>query len=411
MQSTVSNNLLNTISSSKNPQLPGGPVQNNTQTSVNESADHFELLVTEQINTQISGGLHPGLQQGIQENVAKNSGNLAGNVLPYGNQQAAIPQALLREQLPGQVAATAALQNNSVLQDGLVGARIAADEFTVDKLKLGVTNTGLAKNDADSLLSMSASDNRFAKNLFAQQSIQNNINNFSTNSIAMGDRVLNQFFVELMESGSTLNNLNTQSNMKQGDVSLKTLLSLSSNEGANQPDLIRTDSNGSFTNASNNATSKPILNMMLPPSNVPAWQQSFGEKVMWMINQNIHSAEIKLNPPELGRLDIKISMQQQDQTAISFTSQNQQVREMIESALPRLREMLGDSGLNLSDVDVSDKSFTAKNGRDQFASNDQPGEAEVETSELENKDNSESGEVIEQQLYHAQESGRIDFYA
>ncbi len=410
MQSTVSNNLQSTILSSKNPQLSGERVQNSAQISVNEGTDHFELLVAEQINTQVLGGLQPGLQQGNEKNITKNSDNIPGKTLPHGNQQTAIPQALLRGQLPEQVAATAGLQKNGVLQDGLVEARMVINEFAVDKLNSGVI-TSLAKNDPDSLLSMSVSENRFAKNLFTQQSIQNNMNNSSTNPIAIGDRVLNQSFLELMESGSALNKLNTQSNMKQGDVVLKTLLSLSSNEGANQPDLIRTDSSGSYANATNNATSKPILNMMLPPTNVPAWQQSFGEKVMWMINQNIHSAEIKLNPPELGRLDIKISMQQQDQTAISFTSQNQQVREMIESALPRLREMLGDSGLNLSDVDVSDKSFTAKNGRDQFASNDQPGEAEVETSELENKDNSESGEVIEQQLYHAHDSGRIDFYA
>ncbi len=419
MQSTVSNNLLNTMLSSKDSQLSAELAENSAQASVTEDENRFELLVAEQINTQVSTNfidqsdtLQPDLQQGIQQNIAKPAGNLPGNVLPYGNSQAAILGALSH----GQVKEATGLQNNAVLPDELVGSRIVSRN-AVDELMPTVTNahlathlaTNLAKSDTDSLLLTGESENRFSRNFLLQHSLQNNTDNVATNFSAAGDKVLNQSFLALMESGAALHKLNTQSNMQQSDVSLKALLSLSSNDGANQPDLIRTDANASYTNSAVAATSKPLLTMTLPPTITSAWQQSFGEKVMWMINQNIQSAEIKLNPPELGRLDIKISMQQQDQTNILFTSQNQQVREIIESALPRLREMLGDSGLNLSDVDVSDKSFTARdNNKDQFSSNDQPDGSDVEAS---GSDASGSEDIIEQQLFHGQDSARIDYYA
>ncbi len=79
------------------------------------------------------------------------------------------------------------------------------------------------------------------------------------------------------------------------------------------------------------------------------------DKVMWMSSQNLKSAEIQLDPAELGRLDVRISLNQ-DQTQISFASAHPSVREALEGQVHRLREMFTQQGMNLADVNVSDQS-------------------------------------------------------
>jgi len=86
------------------------------------------------------------------------------------------------------------------------------------------------------------------------------------------------------------------------------------------------------------------------------WGQEVGSRVKWMVNSQIQSAELKMNPAHLGPVEVKISVQN-DQAIIHFSAQNGAVREALDSAMPRLREMLGDNGVNLADVDVSDQSF------------------------------------------------------
>jgi len=91
------------------------------------------------------------------------------------------------------------------------------------------------------------------------------------------------------------------------------------------------------------------------PVQHPQWNQSLGQSVQWMVNQNIQQAEIKLNPPDLGMLDIRITVNH-DQATVHFAAPNSAVRDALESAMPRLRDMLEESGISLADVNVSDHS-------------------------------------------------------
>ncbi len=88
----------------------------------------------------------------------------------------------------------------------------------------------------------------------------------------------------------------------------------------------------------------------MPPDH-PQWGQSFGERVVWLVNQHNTSAQISLNPPDLGRLDVRINLDQ-DQARVLFATPHESVREAIEAAVPRLREMLADSGVQLLDVGI-----------------------------------------------------------
>ncbi len=91
------------------------------------------------------------------------------------------------------------------------------------------------------------------------------------------------------------------------------------------------------------------------PVGKPGWSESVMQRVMWMSSQNISKAEIALDPPELGPMNVKISSSG-DQTSVVFTSNHGAVRDALDQGLPRLREMMENQGVNLSDVDVSDQS-------------------------------------------------------
>ena len=101
----------------------------------------------------------------------------------------------------------------------------------------------------------------------------------------------------------------------------------------------------------------------------PGWNQGMAKQVVWMVNQNIRSAEIRLNPANLGPVEVRIDMKD-EQVSVAFSSRHAVVREAVEMSLPRLREMLESNGLNLADTDVSQHSFSEQ--RNQQAGNDLP---------------------------------------
>lgn len=103
------------------------------------------------------------------------------------------------------------------------------------------------------------------------------------------------------------------------------------------------------------ATALPVAAVAVPLRQA-GWDQALGEQVQWLVGSKAQGAEIRLNPAHLGPMEVRIQIQQ-DQANISFTAQHSPVREALEAAIPRLREMLGDSGLQLNNVTVSDQSL------------------------------------------------------
>ena len=86
--------------------------------------------------------------------------------------------------------------------------------------------------------------------------------------------------------------------------------------------------------------------------NQAQWNNQVGDRIHWMISQGLRQAEIRLNPPELGMLEVRIHIQG-DQATVQFNTAHADVKDALDSALPRLREMLAENGLNLADVNVS----------------------------------------------------------
>lgn len=88
----------------------------------------------------------------------------------------------------------------------------------------------------------------------------------------------------------------------------------------------------------------------------PGWDAAFSQRVTWAATNNHQVAQLQLNPPNLGPVEVRITIAN-DQTNAVFASPHASVREAIEAALPRLREMLADSGLTMGNVNVSSQSF------------------------------------------------------
>lgn len=107
--------------------------------------------------------------------------------------------------------------------------------------------------------------------------------------------------------------------------------------------------------------------------------QDLVEKTGWLIEHKLDTAQIQLDPPELGPITVKIHTHQ-DQVSVTFVVNNPQVRDAMDQTLQRLKDLLQDQGIMLSHADV--------NGQRQ--QRDNPQEEESAESKLIEADEEES---------------------
>lgn len=103
-----------------------------------------------------------------------------------------------------------------------------------------------------------------------------------------------------------------------------------------------------------------------PLSQTAQWGADFG-RVMVQISQQagqnnqagLQTAEIRLDPPELGPLRIVLSVNDSVASAMIFAA-HAQTRLTVEQALPQLQQQLAQAGLSLGEASVSDQGFFAQ---------------------------------------------------
>jgi len=106
---------------------------------------------------------------------------------------------------------------------------------------------------------------------------------------------------------------------------------------------------------SQNNSSQTVQAAINTPLSHPAWGTDFSQKILWVTTQLDHTAELHLNPPNLGQLDVTIKVSG-DQASALFSSPHAAVRDAVEQALPRLRDMMAENGIMLGNAMVSDQS-------------------------------------------------------
>ncbi|MFV7770833.1 flagellar hook-length control protein FliK [Shewanella marisflavi] len=109
------------------------------------------------------------------------------------------------------------------------------------------------------------------------------------------------------------------------------------------------------------AESAPQYQLSIKPQGEPAAQmqemiQKFSpvmrQQLVAMVSQGVQQAEIRLDPPELGHMMVRVQVQG-EHTQVQFHVTQTQTRDLVEQAIPRLREMLAEQGMQLTDSNVS----------------------------------------------------------
>jgi flagellar hook-length control protein FliK len=96
----------------------------------------------------------------------------------------------------------------------------------------------------------------------------------------------------------------------------------------------------------------------------PEFGQALGERVSWMVDKNLNGAKLQVNPPQLGPIEVRISLQG-DHAQVWLTSHSAVTRDALESSSPKLREMLGAQGFGQVSVDISQRSFQERTAHSQ----------------------------------------------
>lgn len=177
-------------------------------------------------------------------------------------------------------------------------------------------------------------------------------------------------------------------------------LSGNTSDGAKTSALATSPPN--MQNAQPMAQAKPVF-----PVNItfgrPEWAGMVAERSAMMAAQSISSAELQLDPPELGPLQVKVSVNQDQQASVTFVSANPNVRDALDQTANRLRDLLNEQGVDLVDVDVSDQSFNQASSEEQNFDEYGTGSGGEDAADMEADAQSSTVWVSD--------ASRVDFYA
>ncbi|MEI6724165.1 MAG: flagellar hook-length control protein FliK, partial [Betaproteobacteria bacterium] len=99
-------------------------------------------------------------------------------------------------------------------------------------------------------------------------------------------------------------------------------------------------------------TPAPTVHMALPgPVGTPLWREEFAASVNLLTTQGVASAELRVQPAELGPVQVSIRIEG-GEASIACSAQHAQTRQALEDALPRLREILESNGISVGNASV-----------------------------------------------------------
>lgn len=141
----------------------------------------------------------------------------------------------------------------------------------------------------------------------------------------------------------------------------------------------------------------------------PEGQQQLNEKIRWMVNARNTMAEIRLDPPEMGSMQVRVNVAG-DAASVSFVVQSQQAKDALADAMPKLRDMLSEQGIELGDAQVRKDNSSGNESGQQLAKDGSRNHGDGNRGENDGLDEMDGARVIEQSVTRAAKGG-IDFYA
>ena len=112
------------------------------------------------------------------------------------------------------------------------------------------------------------------------------------------------------------------------------------------------------------ATGVRLTSAMTMPMATPEWRAELGDKIAWMVGRQAQVAELILNPPSMGAIEVRLNMNLAgNEAGAQFFSSNAHVRDALEAAFPRLKELMAEAGIALGNTTVSQQSFSGQQGQ------------------------------------------------
>lgn len=152
----------------------------------------------------------------------------------------------------------------------------------------------------------------------------------------------------------------------------------------------------------------------------PGWSDAFGQRIAFLAQQGSQTATLQMNPADLGPIQVRISLNDQ-QAKVEFNTLQQTTSDLITAAMPRLAAALEQQGLRLDEsrVTLHNQRSDAFNSASGFASRQdssgqQGGSASPQASALEHRQALElNQERAAQERSASRSSGKtaVDYYA
>jgi flagellar hook-length control protein FliK len=109
------------------------------------------------------------------------------------------------------------------------------------------------------------------------------------------------------------------------------------------------------------------------------------DRLMYQLNNKIQTAEVKITPEDLGSVQIKVNLQQ-EQLSVQFVVQQANAKELLEQQMPKLKELLQQQGLQLTEGQVEQRHANERRGNGEEKSGHRgysaTAEAEVELAHV-----------------------------
>lgn len=156
----------------------------------------------------------------------------------------------------------------------------------------------------------------------------------------------------LVAKMATVGSLHKQADLDSSLVSgMHALNSTLNSAGEHSAATLKADVGSSV----NGALRSPLAPALDTPIDSPQWKTDFSQRILMMTKDGVQTAEVRLNPPHLGPIEVRITLTE-DHASVNFSAHHTMTRDAIEGAMPRLRELFQSNGLTLSDAQVFDQS-------------------------------------------------------
>jgi flagellar hook-length control protein FliK len=174
-------------------------------------------------------------------------------------------------------------------------------------------------------------------------------NSQSLNSVSKSD---SQQIITTEQINPSIKPLSLFENTLKGEISLERARkenTYKTTEAAIQNNLINMSNNMNEVGATKVGTGQ------LHQETISVLRQDFAQavkdKIMVVISQKLQRFEINLDPPELGNVQVRVNLQG-EQAAVNFTVNNTSTKDMLETSMNKLKEMLAQEGMDLVETNV-----------------------------------------------------------